>query len=272
MTYEAVLHHMNIPKPDILYKNGVKKSPKKHWPYGRKGELKKVNINAIKPLNKKGFTLIEILLAIFIFSIIITTIFGSYNFVFSATGHINKKIDACKMASRCLTRMLVDMESAYIFLPPQYSPPDMDDDPDPHRIEGNTGYAGNADFAQLRFTSTEHLPIGKHIAHKGIARIVYYVQKKEENNYALYRSDNTSFSEPFEEEKSDPVLCEHIASLSFIYFDAEGDVHDFWDSESEDFGYLTPRAIGIKLEILYNNTPLFFKTTAYLPVFRDNIK
>jgi general secretion pathway protein J len=223
-------------------------------------------------MNKKGFTLIEILLAVFIFSIIITIVFGSYNFVFSSAEHINEKINACNMASRCLTRMLADIESAYIFLPPQYSPPDSDDDPDPHRIEGSTGYAGNADFATLRFTSTEHLPMGTRMAQKGIAQIVYYVQKKEENNYSLYRSDNTSFSEPFEEKKSDPVLCEHVASLRFIYVDAEGDVHDKWDSESEDYGYLTPRAINIKLEILYNNTPLFFETTAYLPVFRDNIK
>jgi len=168
--------------------------------------------------------------------------------------------------------MLADMESAYISLPPEYSPPNVDDDPDPHRIEGSTGYTGNADFAQLRFTSTEHLPMVKHTAQKGIARIVYYVRQTNENDYVLCRSDRLLFSEPFEEKKSDPVLCEHVASLRFIYVDAEGEVHDGWDSESEDYGYTTPRAVGIKLEILYNNTPLFFETTAYLPVFRDNMK
>ncbi|MBW2644286.1 MAG: prepilin-type N-terminal cleavage/methylation domain-containing protein [Deltaproteobacteria bacterium] len=39
-----------------------------------------------------GFTLIEILIAIFIFAIIVTTIFGSYNSVFTGVEVINQSV------------------------------------------------------------------------------------------------------------------------------------------------------------------------------------
>ena len=42
-----------------------------------------------KRVHEGGFTLLEILIAIFIFSIIVTTIFGSYRAVFSTTEAIN---------------------------------------------------------------------------------------------------------------------------------------------------------------------------------------
>lgn len=224
-------------------------------------------------MNKKGFTLIEILLAVFIFSIIITIVFGSYNFVFSAANHADENIKVCRMASNCLIRMTTDIESLYISMPPEYSPPNFNGDPDQYRIIGSTGYSGNTDFARLRFTSHEHLPVGKNDHHKGLARIVYYVQQKNDDNFVLSRSDILSFSdsEPFEERKSDPVLCNSLISFRLTYFDTKGETYDYWDSESDDFDYSTPGAIGIQLEIAYNNTSRFFATTVYIPVYREKI-
>ena len=38
----------------------------------------------------RGFTLLEILIAIFIFAVVITTVFGSFNFVFGKIGMIEE--------------------------------------------------------------------------------------------------------------------------------------------------------------------------------------
>ena len=65
-----------------------------------------------------GFTLLEILIAIFIFAIIITTIFASYRIVFSNTDTINKDITSYEMARNCLNRMIMDLQSVHVSLPP----------------------------------------------------------------------------------------------------------------------------------------------------------
>lgn len=105
-----------------------------------------------------GFTLLEILIAIFIFAIIVTTIFGSYRSVFSDTDAINKDMTAYAMARNCLNRMIIDLQSVHLHLPPDYAPPDFDDPPDPFRIVGETSDIKGSGFPRLRFASLAHLP------------------------------------------------------------------------------------------------------------------
>ena len=78
-----------------------------------------------------GFTLLEILIAIFIFSVIVTTIFASYNSVFSNSESIDQGITTYEMSKNCLNRMAIDLKSIHVSLPPEYVHPDFDDPPDP---------------------------------------------------------------------------------------------------------------------------------------------
>lgn len=214
-----------------------------------------------------GFTLIEILIAIFIFAIIITTVFTSYNSIFSDSGSIDRGIASYEMAKNCLNRMLVDLESIYVTLYPKYVPPDVDDPPDPYRLNGDNLFIKAEDFPKLRFTSLAHLSLDGTLEN-GIAEIVYYVQDTKERGLVLRRADNLFPYEPFEEKTSDPILCEGIKTLVFTYYDADGDAYDSWDSEAETWEYATPKRIGIRLEIDNNSDSLLFETTAALPVYR----
>lgn len=214
-----------------------------------------------------GFTLIEILIAIFIFAIIVTTIFGSYNSVFTSAEAINQGVKSYEMARNCLNRMIFDLESIHLSLPPQYSPPDFNGPPDPYRIVGDTNNVQSIAFPKLRFTSTAHVSFGGK-AESGIAEIVYYVQATDDDNCLLRRADNLYPYQPFEENANDPVLCENVKSLTFKYYDREGIECDLWDSDAEDFGYATPGAISIKLELTSGTDSLWFKTMVTLPVYR----
>ena len=216
---------------------------------------------------ESGFTLIEILIAIFIFSVIITTVFTSYNSIFSDSGTIDQGIASYEMAKNCLNRMMVDLESIYVTLYPKYAPPDVDDPPDPYRLTGDNLFIKAEEFPKLRFTSLAHLSLDGSMEN-GIAEIVYYVQDTKERGLVLRRADNLSPYEPFEEKTSDPILCEGIKSLAFTYYDADGDTHEFWDSEAETWEYATPKRIGIRLELNNNSDSLLFETTAALPVYR----
>jgi len=228
--------------------------------------------NSVTPLTRSpkpdsGFTLIEILIAIFIFAIIVTTIFGSYNSVFTGAEEINQGITSYETARNCLNRIIFDLESVHLSLPPQYAPPDFNGPPDPYRIVGDTNNVQNISFPKLRFTSTAHVSFGGK-AESSIAEIVYYVQATDDGNYLLRRADNLYPYQPFEEKSSDPVLCENLKSLTFKYYDWEGTEYDLWDSDAEDFGYATPAAIGIKLELTGVTDSLWFKTMVTLPVYR----
>jgi general secretion pathway protein J len=219
----------------------------------------------------RGFTLLEIVIAIFIFSIIVTTIFGSYNSVFTGTEIMNEGVTSYETARTCLDRMIFDLESIHVSLPPQYSPPDFNGPPDPYRIVGSSDNVQTVSFPKLRFTSTAHVSFGG-TTESHIAEIVYYVQATDKGHYLLRRADNLYPYEEFEENANDPVLCENLKSLTFNYYDREGQKYEIWDSDAEDFGYATPAAIGITLELTGGMDSLWFKTMVTLPVYREKQK
>lgn len=230
-----------------------------------------------------GFTLLEILLAIFIFGIIMATIFGSFGYVFSSAETINNGLDSYEIASNCLNRMVADLKSIYISQHPEYSISRPNDPPNAYRFFGDISSAGEASFSRLRFASFAHLPLEKS-TQDGIAEIVYYVQHTTEyddkDNYILRRADSLYpydryDGENFEEKSTDPALCENVKSLEFVYYDHEEKEYDQWNSESDEFKYATPRAIKIKLEIgeIEEDSPsLFFETMVDFTVFREEIK
>jgi general secretion pathway protein J len=220
------------------------------------------------PQSDSGFTLLEILLAIFIFAILVATIFGSYNSVFTGAEEINQGVISYEMARNCMNRIIFDLESIHLCLPPQYAPPDFNGSPDPYRIVGDINNIENKSFPKLRFTSTAHVSFGgKTESH--IAEIIYYVQATDNDNYQLRRADNLYPYKETEANSGDPVLCENLKSLTFKYYDREGTEYDLWDSDDEDFGYATPAAIGITLELVGATGSLWFETMVILPICRD---
>lgn len=215
----------------------------------------------------RGFTLLEVMIAIFIFAIIATTIFTSYSSLLSGSETSDQGTASYEMAKNCLNRMIVDLESIHLTLPPGYSPPVLGEPPELYRIVGDIFDVQGVSFPRLRFTSLAHLSFGGK-TEKGIAEIVYYVQASGDGNYVLKRADNLYPYETFEEKAGDPVLCTDVKSLTFKYYDQDGTAYDLWDSDDEDFGYSTPKAIDINLELAESSGSLWFKTMATPTVYR----
>jgi general secretion pathway protein J len=218
-----------------------------------------------------GFTLLEIMIAIFIFAVVITTVFTSYSTVSSGNEIIDQKTASYEMATNCLNRMIMDLKSIHLSLPPEYSPPALGESPELYRIVGETTDVRGADFPRLRFTSLSHISFGEKQG-SGIAEIVYYVQAAEDGSYVLKRADKLYPYIEFKEKPGDPVLCRDVKSLTFKYYDDDGNDYDHWDSDSEDFGYSTPRAIDIRLELAEGSGSLTIDTMVDLPVYREKKK
>jgi general secretion pathway protein J len=217
-----------------------------------------------------GFTMLEILIAILIFSIVVTTIFGSFGAVFSSSETITSSTDRFDMARNCLSRLQDDLESFYISLPPKYKKPDIDDEPDEFHIKGETTNVAGEDFGRLRFSSMAHVQF-LHDMRQGIAEIIYYVMESEEEKTGLVlkRSDYLYPYPDFEESADHPTICENVLGLEFTYFDDEGNEEEDWDSESDDVKYASPRAVGIKLIVGDEEGAVTLSSRVALPVFRE---
>ena len=219
----------------------------------------------------RGFTLMEILLAFLILGIVLTTILASFNAVFSTTETLKNSSRYYDMAKNCLNRMTLDLGAFYITQPPLYKPPKFDDPPDPYRVVGSSNEIDGTNFATLRFASNAHIPLNKSIK-RGVAEIVYYVQGQDDGQQVLRRGDHLYPYPTFEENSGDPVLSEHVKSLAFKYYDSEGSEFEEWDSDSDEYGYATPDAIGIQLEIGDESVSYNFETTVRFAVNREKIE
>jgi len=221
--------------------------------------------------NASGFTLMEILLAFLILGIVLTTIITSFNAVFSTTDTLKNSSQYYDMAKNCLNRMTLDLGALYIAQRPLYKTPKFDDPPDPYRVVGSISEFDGTSFASVRFASIAHIPLNKS-KKRGVAEIVYYVQGKDDGQPVLRRGDHLYPYPPFEENSGDPLLCSHVKSLAFKYYDSEGSEFEEWNSDSDEYGYATPAAIGIQLEVGDESVSYNFETTVRFAVNREKIE
>jgi hypothetical protein len=45
------------------------------------------------------------------------------------------------------------------------------------------------------------------------------------------------------------VVCEKVLQLHWAFVDEDGEIHDEWDSDDEQWGYATPKAVALTIEI-----------------------
>jgi len=212
----------------------------------------------MNPTNPKGFTLLEILIAMFIFAIVLSTIYTSYTGTFRIVNETESQADIYGMARIALERMLEDLESAT-----------SESDEDSAFVGEDTEIKGrNAD--SLRFISRAHLVFSEQEQPSGTAEIAYYVQEDDEGEgFVLYRTDRPAFQEKPEEGTGGLVLCDSLVSVDFTYYDDEGEEHDNWDSTSEEFKDKIPKMVSIKLEFENSadiEAPFTFMTSVALPL------
>jgi general secretion pathway protein J len=232
-------------------------------------KIQNLKSKIVRPVS--GFTLMEILLAFLILAIVVSTILGSFNAVFSTTDTLENSAKYYDMAKNSLNRMTLDLDALYVSQPPLYKKPEFDADPDSYRIVGSAGDTGGTGFANLRFTSSAHISLDKS-NRGGISEIIYYIQEKTDGQLVLKRADHLYPYPPFEESSSDPVMCRYVKSLSFKFYDTEGEEFEEWNSDEKNYDHATPTAIGIQLEIGNESESYTFETTVRLAVHRDKME
>ncbi|MFP4226768.1 MAG: type II secretion system protein J [Desulfobacterales bacterium] len=225
---------------------------------------------------QQGFTLLEILIAIFIFAVVMTTIYSAFNAVVSKNEAINEGRGLYEMTRNCLDRMASDFSAIYVEPPPLYEPADFEDSPDPYRFVCTEEMVGTQNFSRVRFASNAHLPLGRD-KNTGIAEIIYYVDELEppKSGYVLRRKDRAypyETEDRFEDTDDDPIICKGIQTFSVACYDNEGESQAQWDSEEDMGKYATPRSVQIQLTVSNGETKYPFKTAVSLPVYREKME
>lgn len=203
----------------------------------------------------------EILVAVLILGVLMTTLFASFNAFLSSSTVVTETLAQNERINSLLGHLERDLDALYITFPPRYKIPATASDEDPFRFKGIKEQILGFEASRLTFTSLNHMSFGtKKIP--GVARIVYYArvnQTRQGYNQTnrgnineqvdLCRSDGLR---PFDEQDQtdcDPVLIHDISGFELIYVDANGDEHAEWDSESETYFYTVPSSIILKISL-----------------------
>ncbi len=213
-------------------------------------------------MKARGFTLIEILIAVLILGIVLTTVYASYTGTYRIVRETGADAEIYGMARSALERMTRDLQSvspyrgAFTFTAKSYS-------------------LGDREFVRLLFRSSAHIAFTDREFPEGIAVIEYGVEEgTEKEGYGLLRSDSL-FRDPSKSDEAAGgyLLCERIEELTYRFYDEEGKEYETWDSASETGNQkkMAPAAVAIRLSLVNDfdrERPHRFMTRVRLPFHR----
>lgn len=212
--------------------------------------------------NSAGFTLLEILLAIFILAIVMSTVYASYTGTLRIVEETRYSDYIYGMARNTMKRMIADMESI--------SPYNGT-----FRFVSEENNMGDENFTDLTFLTSAHLDFFDANS-SGTAVVSYYVEEdRDKEGYLLKRSDilYRGAKETEEEDLKGAgfVLCDSLKSVKYAFYDREGEEYEEWDTASpiKPGSEGVPFLISVELEFMNpkdRENPFRFTTRVFIPM------
>ncbi|MRR15789.1 MAG: prepilin-type N-terminal cleavage/methylation domain-containing protein [Deltaproteobacteria bacterium] len=207
----------------------------------------------------RGLTLIEILIAVFILGVVLTTIYAAYTGTMTVIKQLNDESRVYRMARVTLDRMSRDLTSLSRF-------------GDVFVLQSSRTAVGHSEFGSLLTWSSSHLVFEEDEVPGAPATIFYFVKEDKNGGFSLWRSD-VADSKPNTDTRSagGVIICENLQALNLKFYDEGGGEHDTWDTASPtEFQKGKPPA-AVQIELVLANAedaekPYRFKTRVFLPV------
>ncbi len=190
--------------------------------------------------NKRGFTLLELLMAISIFAMVMGIAFTSYNTSFIIIQDAGDSAKVYAKAKTVMERLMADLESLYIG--------------NDFFFEGSSNEISGYRADDLKFTSTAFVRLHPTDASPGRLIIHYEVEEDADSeSLLLYRSQHIATADDEAIKNSRLLLCNNLREVAFNYRNENGDDVETWTMEtiSEDAAPL-PALISIRLR--FNDT------------------
>jgi prepilin-type N-terminal cleavage/methylation domain-containing protein len=218
-----------------------------------------------------GFTLVEVLIAVFILGVVLTTVYAAYTGTFRMVKISTSENEIYNMGRMTMQRMIQDFNTVV---------------PYAGKFEWTMRRTalGNRSFPRLTFTSNVNLELNDRIEPAGIRTIDYFVDEdRERDGIVLLRSETIRRDKHPDDlrdlKKSAFPLCRRLHSIVFRFYDTKGNDYETWDStgDRDVQKHRAPALVAIELYLVNPDNrdhSYKFMTKIYLPlnqVDRENM-
>lgn len=214
---------------------------------------------SIHDLDSRGFTLLEILIAVFILGVVLSTIYAAYSGTLTVIRELDESSRAYAMARTTLDRISRDLSSLQRF-------------GDAFVLQSEKSRIGNREFGSLAFWSAGHLVFEEDGVPGSPASIAYFVKEDKDGGFSLWRSD-VAGARPSPERTTGGglIICQNLQAVNFKFFDESGRDYDSWDTSSSSEPQKNKPPALVQIELILANTrdaekPYQFTTRVFLPV------
>ena len=212
--------------------------------------------------NRKGFTLLEILIAVFILATVLSTIYAAYRGTFRIIHDSEKDSEIYGMARNTMLRMLKDLSAVT-----------ASGAGSTFKFVSRASETAGANFMEIAFTSRSHLSWVDNEGSGTLAEIGYYVdQGGPDGTFRLLRRDVPTAEAGTDGQgvRQGFVICEGLYSLTYKFTDSAGQTHDSWDAAAGAAGEKNkvPTLASIELQLVNpqdKERPYRFSTKVFLP-------
>jgi prepilin-type N-terminal cleavage/methylation domain-containing protein len=200
----------------------------------------------------RGFTLIEVLAAVFLTAVVMTVAIAMFVNLSDSTDAAAAKARQGRRALTVIDRIGRDLEAAYLLA----KPPEMDplNHPWIFIAESREGGSGSD---RLRFITRNHRPRNLYDHGSDLAVVTYMLHGSENGRgYDLLRAvrpglaDELSGEFPSADDELFMIMAENIDHLSLRFMSEDMEWHDEWDSTQLEQAGTLPRAAEIEVAYL----------------------
>lgn len=174
-------------------------------------------MTARKTWLQEGFTLLELLIALMIFLLVLSSVYGAYRTSFSIIENSSFYLNSADMARTTLETITDDLSALLLG--------------EDTLLEGSSTTLSGLDASSLKFLSTNNLRLEESSPRK-LVQISYLPQYNEETELLdIYRVESTRLpnqSEATDEQKK--LLCTNIKMILFTFRDREGNEAKEWET------------------------------------------
>ena len=214
-------------------------------------------------MRNKGFTLLEILIAISILAIVLTTVYAAYTGTLRIVRDTEYGDDIYSMARVTLKRMTDDLESTCTYK-------------ESFKFFSFQNQFDDQKFTDISFLSSAHVSFDD-TPSAGNARIGYIIREEpDKEKYVLTRRDELFRGEEEKLTDSDGnkgyIICDYVQSVTYTFYDEKGNEYETWDSGSDTTKDKAPVLVSIHLNLTNpddKDNPYRFMTTVRIPTAGD---
>jgi general secretion pathway protein J len=192
-----------------------------------------------------GFTLLEILIAIAILALVVSSLYGAYSGTLKTIEMVEHVRDVEQAGRLALAQIADDFRSFF------RQASDDDSEGSPSSSESSVPESEEEAASVVEFTTAAHLDFDPVFPDLRINRVRYVLEKQTENEkyFRLIRHERLFTDVGGESEEKAMELVDGVESLTLTYLDEDGQMTSEWDTDGEQTGDLCPRLIKIDLKV-----------------------